>query len=542
VTEGQLFSSISLYNGDRLIPIQAKTRGHELLITPLEGLLPSQSYTLEIPAEAIEDLAGNKWMDGAEISFRTQDKDGGGGQGPGGDSSHESGSDTGGNKSVYKRVGDHYVVTLSESTASIVLESDSESELGNASLVIQGEEIEVELTPEIRAALWKQMKQSGDYNSSLMIAIGPEYEGLSEQAAYGLKPVTYGTHGYFMRFYELRENDKKIALELGKEQVTIALKLDGSLAYNYVLVVNKQLGKSSIVEVEKFKGGSYVSLQLSETGLLIPFHMELPYTDLDKNHWAANAVKRLLLELVLQQKPIEEFEEIEAVFNVNGSKLHLEQKVTRAEFVGVLVRLLGLKTSTTVTSFEDIASEDQFAEVISVAREMGIIQGKGANQFDPNGLVTREQAGKVTVPNGFAVLSYCEEVKTVPKAPLYYGKAEGPWTLRRHVTLEWMDQAIEMAAVGARLSFRFVGRGLVLGFDFGKTSCECRYRLDFGEWITTKRDRPEWLGQEGGWFRVLGIADDLPPGEHHFEMEVIHGNRDGCSGTNCRLGMIGIII
>ncbi|MGI6101308.1 MAG: SGNH/GDSL hydrolase family protein, partial [Bacillota bacterium] len=55
------------------------------------------------------------------------------------------------------------------------------------------------------------------------------------------------------------------------------------------------------------------------------------------------------------------------------------------------------------------------------------------------------------------------------------------------------------------LSFDFSGRGLSLSFDFGKASADFRYRLNQGEWIDYRFDRPE------------------------------------CRGTNLRLGLIGVI-
>lgn len=137
-----------------------------------------------------------------------------------------------------------------------------------------------------------------------------------------------------------------------------------------------------------------------------------------------------------------------------------------------------------------------------------------------------------------------------PLNPNHWGKAyglsffeietEGPWVIRRWPHIEWIDQVLETAAVGAKLAFNFTGCGLTLGFDFGKTSSEFRYRLDHGPWQTSVRDRPNWCGNDG-WFRMYTIADDLVEGPHRFELEVIHGDIPDCSGTNCRLALVGII-
>ena len=117
---------------------------------------------------------------------------------------------------------------------------------------------------------------------------------------------------------------------------------------------------------------------------------------------------------------------------------------------------------------------------------------------------------------------------------------EGPWIIRRWTTVEWMDQVIETSAVGACLAFSFTGRGLALGFDFGKTSAEFRYRIDGGEWKEEVRERPDWCLDEG-WYRISCITDELSSTKHEFELQVIHGNRPECKGTNFRLSLIGII-
>lgn len=130
-----------------------------------------------------------------------------------------------------------------------------------------------------------------------------------------------------------------------------------------------------------------------------------------------------------------------------------------------------------------------------------------------------------------------ESVAAVPFAEV---RLEGPWAVRRWPHLVWIDQVLATAAVGARLSCTFEGRGLALGFDFGRTSSEFRYRLDEGAWVDAVRDRPEWAG-DSGWYRLTLIADDLAPGRHAVELEVTHGDRPDCTGTNCHLALIGVI-
>ncbi|NHN31067.1 SGNH/GDSL hydrolase family protein [Paenibacillus agricola] len=126
--------------------------------------------------------------------------------------------------------------------------------------------------------------------------------------------------------------------------------------------------------------------------------------------------------------------------------------------------------------------------------------------------------------------------------PLPFSEVQltGPWTLRRWPYLRWIDQVLYTSAVGAKLSFSFEGTGLALGFDFGKLSSEFRYRIDMGEWHESSRERPDWCGDQG-WYQMQVIADGLDWGKHQCEMEVIHGDRPECKGTEFNLACIGLL-
>jgi len=130
--------------------------------------------------------------------------------------------------------------------------------------------------------------------------------------------------------------------------------------------------------------------------------------------------------------------------------------------------------------------------------------------------------------------------ETAARVPFDRVKLTGPWAVRRWAMNEWIDQVLDTAAVGATMSFTFEGRVLSLGLDFGKDSADFRWRLDGGDWQTVALDRPPWCGGSG-WFRFVTLRDDLPPHRHDAEIEVIHGDRPECSGTNFRVAYIGVV-
>ncbi|MDG0813443.1 hypothetical protein [Cohnella rhizosphaerae] len=117
---------------------------------------------------------------------------------------------------------------------------------------------------------------------------------------------------------------------------------------------------------------------------------------------------------------------------------------------------------------------------------------------------------------------------------------EGPWTIRRSSRSVWIDRMLATSAVGAKLSFAFEGTGLALAFDFGKRSADFRYRINGGEPAVHVFDRQDWCPDEG-MFQLAVVAGDLPSGKHHAELEVVHGDGPGCTGTRFKLAFIGVI-
>lgn len=124
--------------------------------------------------------------------------------------------------------------------------------------------------------------------------------------------------------------------------------------------------------------------------------------------------------------------------------------------------------------------------------------------------------------------------------PLTAVHTTGPWVLRRVHNHLHTGQVLESHTPGARARFDFSGRGLVLVFEYGKRSAELIYRIDGGGWVPVARERHDW-GGDCGMVQPLVISDELADGAHTFEMELLHGNRPDCSGTECRLALIGVL-
>nr|WP_315025275.1 S-layer homology domain-containing protein [uncultured Aminipila sp.] len=65
--------------------------------------------------------------------------------------------------------------------------------------------------------------------------------------------------------------------------------------------------------------------------------------------------------------------------------------MTRAEFATIIVKALGFDAKVN-NAFSDIKDTDWYANFVGTANTYGIVSGKSNTNFDPNGIITREEA------------------------------------------------------------------------------------------------------------------------------------------------------
>lgn len=67
-----------------------------------------------------------------------------------------------------------------------------------------------------------------------------------------------------------------------------------------------------------------------------------------------------------------------------------DRPITRADFVTMLVRMLGLQGSAANDGFSDVDEAAYYYEALGIAQELGLIQGQGDGRFRPDGTITRQ--------------------------------------------------------------------------------------------------------------------------------------------------------
>ncbi len=118
------------------------------------------------------------------------------------------------------------------------------------------------------------------------------------------------------------------------------------------------------------------------------------FSDVPAGYWAAPYVADLATKKIVLGYP--------------DGTFRPEAQVTRAQFVTMLVRSLGMRPSLSGTSFTDVSPGDWFGPYVAAAAEVGIVRGLSPKRFGPGLPLTREEeavllARALTLPQGTTV-------------------------------------------------------------------------------------------------------------------------------------------
>ncbi|WP_146762326.1 DUF4838 domain-containing protein [Paenibacillus contaminans] len=96
------------------------------------------------------------------------------------------------------------------------------------------------------------------------------------------------------------------------------------------------------------------------------------------NHWAEATVQDIGSRMIIN--------------GIGNQLFDPDRDITRAEFVAIVVRGLGIKPENAASAFSDVKSIDWYAGAIHTAVSYGLIDGFEDGTFRPNDSITREQA------------------------------------------------------------------------------------------------------------------------------------------------------
>jgi lysophospholipase L1-like esterase len=204
----------------------------------------------------------------------------------------------------------------------------------------------------------------------------------------------------------------------------------------------------------------------------------------------------------------------------------------------------------TVTDFETLASHYQISSVF-VGLDAYHRFNQGEFRFEawlPDGLHPQDFGSKIYADGVFQLIkdllmSTSTSDYVFPNAyqsyhwqrlsllPLHDLNFTHPFVLKRHALQVFAPYMLSCHVPGETLIINFTGTGLLLTFDFGRHSGEIMYRVNQGNWITSKRDRPNWVGNSG-WLRTMKIVDKLNQGNHQVEIKTLSAQDANCWWSN----------
>jgi hypothetical protein len=131
--------------------------------------------------------------------------------------------------------------------------------------------------------------------------------------------------------------------------------------------------------------------------------------DIDE-HWAYDALDNFVTADLLKGY----------VDSYGDTYLKPDMSISRAEFVSILVRALGLTTEEIGKTFTDVPAGKWYSEPISVASSLGIVNGLNETKFGPNELIKRGEIATMVVRAFTSSVSFEGEAKVFSDVPEYF--------------------------------------------------------------------------------------------------------------------------
>lgn len=164
---------------------------------------------------------------------------------------------------------------------------------------------------------------------------------------------------------------------------------------NGVLIAQDPLGVHKLSEMEPLlfedEQGTKAAFKLDSSGKVQAF-----YYDAKSDSWAEKMPEPQLYRDVMPEHAyapyIYHLRQLTVLDGSNEEEVfHPEQPITRGQFVHWMIRWSGIAPSSGAPAFSDVA-DSPYAKEIQAASEFGLIEGTSDGRFQPQALLTRQEA------------------------------------------------------------------------------------------------------------------------------------------------------
>ncbi|MDN4081781.1 S-layer homology domain-containing protein, partial [Paenibacillus polymyxa] len=154
------------------------------------------------------------------------------------------------------------------------------------------------------------------------------------------------------------------------------------------------------VLVRNVNGQTEAIIKSNHNSIYAVVSADKKFKDLE-NHWAQKDVEMMANKLIVKGVQPDIFEPNRAI--------------TRAEFVALLVRGLGMQEKPLPKHFTDIKEDAWYAGSVGAAIDAGLIRGYGNQSFGPEKVITREEIAVIAEK----AVDYVQTLNTIPSSEEY---------------------------------------------------------------------------------------------------------------------------
>jgi DNA/RNA endonuclease YhcR with UshA esterase domain len=330
-------------------------------------------------------------------------------------------------------------IQLPEDTREVVFPSNTKELLGNNMIELKSDTVNLMIPSELFGQLASRVSADQLQQSSISLKFSPLSETEARSLINRSQNTTQATINYDKLFvFNLSittADGRTFDLKQFDQPMTLQLKVGSGIHPNLAAIFYIQ-DNGALEYIGGQYSNGYITAQINHFSKYAVLEVTKDFVDVPSGHWAAGVIQELVARQI-----------------VNGiSETHFDpaREVTRAEFTAMLVRALNLTTAGD-NPFKDVSAASWYAQPISIAYEAGVVKGKNATMFDPNGRITREEM-VVMVMQAYAI-EHENKQGNYPDAPFKDMNSVSKWAVHE------VNAAASLQMINGRELGKFVPRG-----------------------------------------------------------------------------------
>lgn len=277
------------------------------------------------------------------------------------------------------------VIPLAEGQSEVRIPADAAALKGIAGLKMEGKTVAVEIPGQVVQQL---QGLAGQQQKGSMISVVLEPWSLEQKTAWTLRANTKSeaelrTAGemFNLSLSLLNQQGVKTPPTSFAEPVTLRLKVQEN--GNPMLAGVHAAADDGTLE---YAGGTWeqsvLTAQVRQSGNYAVLEYDKSFADVSPADWAYSVIKEMAAKHIIAGD--------------REGRFAPKREVTRAEFVTMLVRALGLKAEG-LSSFADVDSSKWYSGDVAAAFAVGIVKGDSTGKFAPESRITRQEMATLLV-------------------------------------------------------------------------------------------------------------------------------------------------